>query len=53
MTGYPALVARDELIPMMISDADITELRDGETITVDAERGIVYGGDIGDQPERP
>jgi len=37
----------------MISDADITELRDGETITVDAERGIVYGGDIGDQPERP
>ncbi|PGF15573.1 pyruvate kinase [Natrinema sp. CBA1119] len=52
MTGYPALVARELGIPM-ISDADITALRDGETVTVDAERGVVYGGDIGDRPERP
>ncbi|MFC6764511.1 PEP-utilizing enzyme, partial [Natrinema soli] len=52
MTGYPALVARELGIPM-ISDADITELGDGETVTVDAERGVVYGGHIGDRSQRP
>ncbi len=54
MTGYPALVARELDLPM-ISDADLTDLsglEDGETVTLDAERGVVYGGDIGDHPER-
>ncbi|PCR91797.1 pyruvate kinase [Natrinema ejinorense] len=51
MTGYPALVARELGIPM-ISDADVTELTDGETVTVDAERGVVYGGTIDDRTER-
>ncbi|WP_408957302.1 pyruvate kinase [Natrinema sp. 74] len=54
MTGYPALVARELGLPM-ISDAALetfSGLEDGETVTLDAERGVVYGGDIGDRPER-
>ncbi|ELY72693.1 pyruvate kinase [Natrinema pallidum] len=51
MTGYPALVARELELPM-ISDADIADLEDGEIVTIDAERGIVYGGEIGDRTER-
>ncbi|AFO59410.1 pyruvate kinase [Natrinema sp. J7-2] len=51
MTGYPALVARELELPM-ISDAEIADLEDGEIVTIDAERGIVYGGEIGDRTER-
>jgi pyruvate kinase len=51
MTGYPALVARELGIPM-ISDADVAALADGDTVTVDAERGVVYGGDVSDRTER-
>ncbi|MDG5817541.1 pyruvate kinase [Natronococcus sp. A-GB7] len=51
MTGYPALVAREIDVPM-ISGADVDELEDGSTVTLDAERGVVYGGDIGDRTER-
>ncbi|WP_222920069.1 pyruvate kinase [Natrinema sp. SYSU A 869] len=51
MTGYPALVARELGIPM-ISDADIADLVDGDTVTVDAERGVIYGGEIGNRTER-
>ncbi len=51
MTGYPALVARELELPM-ISDAEIGDLEDGEIVTIDAERGIVYGGEIGDRTER-
>ncbi|WP_293031154.1 pyruvate kinase [Natronococcus sp.] len=51
MTGYPALVAREIDVPM-ISGADVDELDDGTTVTLDAERGVVYGGDIGDRTER-
>ncbi|WP_455449901.1 pyruvate kinase [Natrinema thermotolerans] len=52
MTGYPAMIARELGVPM-ISDADVAALSAGETVTVDAERGVVYGGDIGGRPERP
>ncbi|OAQ51842.1 hypothetical protein HTG_15780 [Natrinema mahii] len=52
MTGYPAMIARELGVPM-ISDADVGALSGGETVTVDAERGVVYGGDIGDRPQRP
>ncbi|AGB33106.1 pyruvate kinase [Natrinema pellirubrum DSM 15624] len=52
MTGYPAMIARELGVPM-ISDADVETLSAGETVTVDAERGVVYGGDIGGRPERP
>ncbi|SEO43197.1 pyruvate kinase [Halogranum amylolyticum] len=46
MTGYPALVARELDIPM-ISGAPLPDaLPDGETITLHAERGVVYEGDI-------
>jgi pyruvate kinase len=51
MTGYPALVARETGVPM-ISGADVEELREGATVTLDAERGVVYGGDIGDRTDR-
>ncbi|RQG97859.1 pyruvate kinase [Natrarchaeobius chitinivorans] len=48
MTGYPALVAREMGIPM-ISGADVSPAADGTAVTLDAERGVVYGGDIGDR----
>ncbi|AFZ71901.1 pyruvate kinase [Natronobacterium gregoryi] len=51
MTGYPALVAREMDVPM-ISDAAVSELEDGTTVTVDAERGVVYAGEIGDRTNR-
>ncbi|SER56107.1 pyruvate kinase [Natrinema salaciae] len=51
MTGYPAMVARELGVPM-ISDADISGLVEGDIVTIDAERGVVYGGDIGDRTDR-
>ncbi len=51
MTGYPALVAREMGIPM-VSGADVDDAGDGEVVTVDAERGVVYGGALGDDTER-
>ncbi|WP_394741396.1 pyruvate kinase [Natronococcus roseus] len=51
MTGYPALVAREIDVPM-ISGADVDELEDGSTVTLDAERGVVYGGNIAPRSER-
>jgi pyruvate kinase len=46
MTGYPALVAREMDIPM-VSGAPLPDrLADGETITLHAERGVVYEGDV-------
>ncbi|AXR80897.1 pyruvate kinase [Natrarchaeobaculum sulfurireducens] len=51
LTGYPALVAREMGIPM-VSGADIDDAGEGEVVTVDAERGVVYGGPLGDETER-
>jgi pyruvate kinase len=46
VTGNASSVARDLDIPM-IANAEITgEVVDGDTVTLDAERGIVYGGEI-------
>ncbi|WP_117592303.1 pyruvate kinase [Haloprofundus halophilus] len=46
MTGYPALVAREIDIPM-ISGASLPEdFDDGTLVTLDAERGIVYDGNV-------
>ncbi len=50
MTGYPALVARELDIPM-IGGADLSEVSEGTTVTIDAERGVVYNGDIGNQSD--
>ncbi|MFC6951522.1 pyruvate kinase [Halorubellus litoreus] len=45
MTGYPAMVAREVGIPM-ISGAPVGRDYEGETVTLDAERGVVYEGEI-------
>jgi pyruvate kinase len=46
MSGYPAIVARELGIPM-ISGAPIPDdIADRTTVTLDAERGVVYEGDI-------
>jgi pyruvate kinase len=46
MTGYPALIARELEIPM-ISGAPLgPAVSDGDEITLDAERGVVYDGDV-------
>jgi pyruvate kinase len=44
MTGYPAVVAREIDVPM-ISGATV-DAAGGEEVTLDAERGVVYGGRI-------
>jgi pyruvate kinase len=46
MTGYPALVARELDIPM-ISGAPIPGgVAPGTPVTLHAERGVVYEGDL-------
>ncbi|MCL9814696.1 pyruvate kinase [Natranaeroarchaeum aerophilus] len=46
LTGYPAMIARELDIPM-ISGAPLGNAVDElDRVTVDAERGVVYGGDI-------
>ncbi|MFB6307908.1 MAG: pyruvate kinase alpha/beta domain-containing protein, partial [Haloarculaceae archaeon] len=53
MTSYAAIVARELDIPM-ISDAELPEgVGDGETVTLDAERGVVYEDAIRTTRERP
>ncbi|WP_254546352.1 pyruvate kinase [Halomarina pelagica] len=49
MTGYPAIVARELGVPM-ISGAtlDRRAVPPGTTVTLDAERGVVYEGDVTD-----
>ncbi len=44
MTGYPAMVARELDVPM-VGDADLDDIVDGNTVTVDGERGVVYAGE--------
>ncbi len=46
MTGYPALVARELGVPM-VSGAPLPDrVADGESVTVYADRGVVYDGDV-------
>jgi pyruvate kinase len=56
MTGYPAMVARELEIPM-ISGAPVAEtVLDGDVVTLDAERGVLYAGAVergGDRDEPP
>jgi len=44
MTGYTAMVARELEVPM-VSGAHV-DVAQGRTITVDAERGVVYDGEV-------
>jgi len=46
MTGYPALVAREIGIPMVSGAPLADDVTDDTTVTVDAERGVVYEGDV-------
>ncbi|WP_158057829.1 pyruvate kinase [Halorussus halophilus] len=47
MTGYPALVARELEIPMVSGAPLDPGVHDGDEVTIDAERGVVYEGNIG------
>jgi len=44
LTGYPAVVARELEIPM-VGDTDL-DAAEGAMVTVDAERGVVFDGEI-------
>jgi pyruvate kinase len=46
LTGYPAMVARELDIPMISGAPVLDTIADGTTVTLHAERGIVYEGDI-------
>ncbi|WP_049899168.1 pyruvate kinase [Halococcus agarilyticus] len=46
VTGYPAIVAREVGLPM-ISGVSLTDVAEGDRVTLDAGRGVVYEGDIG------
>lgn len=45
MTSHTAIVGINLDIPVIVSATDITNLvKDGEVVTVDASRGVVYRG---------
>ncbi|MFB6069755.1 MAG: pyruvate kinase [Halanaeroarchaeum sp.] len=45
MTGYAAMIAREVEVPM-VSDATLVGVEDGDVITIDGERGVVYAGEV-------
>jgi pyruvate kinase len=45
MTGYPAIIARELGVPM-VSGAPVENIPDEAPVTLDAERGVVYSGDV-------
>jgi pyruvate kinase len=47
VTGYPAIVAREVGLPM-ISNVSLADIAEGDRVTLDAGRGVVYEGDIGE-----
>jgi pyruvate kinase len=47
MTGYPAMVARELGIPM-VSGVELDATL-GDVVTLDAERGVVYDGEVQDR----
>jgi pyruvate kinase len=52
LTGYPAMVARELDIPMISGAPVLDTVEGGTTVTLHAERGIVYEGDIRATEER-
>jgi len=46
MTGYPAMVARELDLPMVSGAPVPDDVADGTVVTLHAERGVVYEGDI-------
>ena len=48
MTCHAAIVSRELGVPCVVGTADATEkLHDGQIVTVDAKRGVVFAGDVG------
>jgi pyruvate kinase len=46
LTGYPAIVARELGVPMVSGATVPAAIEDGDVVTVDGERGVVYEGDV-------
>ncbi len=46
MTGYPAIIAREQEIPMVSGAPVPSRIDDEMLVTLDAERGVVYEGDV-------
>lgn len=46
MTGYPAMVAREADLPMVSGAVLDDRVADGDIVTIDGERGVVYDGDV-------
>jgi pyruvate kinase len=46
VTGYPAIVAREVGVPMASGIGIDDSVPSGTTVTLDADRGIVYAGDV-------
>ena len=53
MTGYPAMVARELDIPMISGAAVDESVVDGTVVTLDAERGVLYEGEIATESAEP
>ncbi len=53
MTGYPAMVARELDIPMISGAAVDESVVDGTVVTLDAERGVLYEGEIATESVEP
>ncbi|MGZ0748049.1 pyruvate kinase [Haloparvum sp. AD34] len=53
MTGYPAVIARELGVPMISGVSLPGTVTDGDTVTVDGERGVVYDGDVVGSAQRP
>ena len=52
MTGYPAVIAREIGIPMLSGAVIPEDIENGATLSIDAERGIVFDGDVLRTPRR-
>ena len=46
MTGYPAVIARELGIPMLSGSVIPNDIEDGQLLSIDAERGIVFDGNV-------
>jgi pyruvate kinase len=52
MTGYPAVIARELGIPMLSGAVIPDDIDDGATLSIDAERGVVFDCDVLRTPRR-
>ena len=52
ITGYPAVIARELGIPMVSGATVPDNIADGEVLSIDAERGVVFEGNVLRTPRR-